>query len=196
MRIPLRLFQLVGTVLLIGLVTGCFVACYGAYYIQNEIIPEAGLDLSKYSLLECSVICYTDPETGETRELRTLSGTEDRVWADYEQIPKYFIDAAVAIEDKDFWTHQGVDWWRTAGAVYYMLTGSDVQGGSTITQQLIKNMTGEDDVTVKRKVGEIFNALQFERDYDKREIITRYLNEIYLGSGKYGVVTASKYYFG
>lgn len=196
LTIPLRIFQLLGSLILIGLVTGCFVACYGAYFVQTEIIPEAGLDLSQYSLRESSVICYEDPETGETVEWRTLSGTEDRIWVDYEQIPEYFLKAAVAIEDKDFWTHQGVDWWRTAGAVYYMMTGADVQGGSTITQQLIKNLTEEDDVTVKRKVGEIFNALEFERAYEKEDIITWYLNEIYLGSGKYGIVTASKYYFG
>jgi len=192
----LRIFQILGTFLLIGIVTGSFMACYAAYYIQNVVIPDAEFDLTQYTLRESSIITYEDPETGETVELRTLSGTEDRVWADYHEIPYYFLEAAVAIEDKDFWVHQGVDWWRTAGAVYYMFTGQDVQGGSTITQQLIKNLTEENDVTVKRKVGEIFNALDFDRAYEKEDIITWYLNEIYLGSGKYGIVTASRYYFG
>ena len=191
-----RFGQLLGSLVLIGIVTGCFVLCYATIYVQTVIIPEAGLDLSQYAMNESSIICYIDRVTGQPVEMATLSGSEDREWIDYEDIPKYFIDAAVAIEDKDFWTHQGVDWSRTAAAVLYMFTGQDIQGGSTITQQLIKNLTEEDDVTVKRKIGEIFNALEFEKNYEKTDIITWYLNKIYLGQGKYGIVTAAKYYFG
>lgn len=194
--IVVRFFQVLGTLLLIGIVTGCFVACYATFYIQTVIIPDSGLDLSQYTLNESSVIYYEDAETGQAVELTTLSGEENREWIDYEDIPRYFIDAAVAIEDKDFWTHQGVDWSRTAAAVLYMFTGQDIQGGSTITQQLIKNLTENDDVTVKRKIGEIFNALEFEKDYEKEDIITWYLNKIYLGKKNYGIVTASRYYFG
>ena len=194
--IVMRFFQALGTLFLVGIVTGCFLACYATVYIQTVVIPESGLDLSKYTLNESSVIYYTDPETGEDKELITLSGTEDRKWVNYDEIPKHLINAAVAIEDERFWTHQGVDWKRTAVAILYMFTGKDIQGGSTITQQLIKNLTEENEVTVKRKIGEIFNALEFEKNYEKEDIITWYLNKIYLGQKKYGVATAAHYYFG
>ena len=194
--VAVRFFQVLGTLLLIMIVTGCFVACYAVFYINTVIIPSAGLDLSKYTLNESSVIYYTDAETGQAVELTTLSGTENREWIDYEDIPEYFINAAVAIEDKRFFTHKGVDWGRTVKGILCMFTGQDIQGGSTITQQLIKNLTGQDEVTVKRKIGEIFNALEFEKDHEKDEIITWYLNKINLGKGNYGIVTAAKYYFG
>ena len=83
------------------------------------------------------------------------------------EIPQDLKDAAVAIEDRRFYTHHGVDWWRTAQAVVSMFTGGDIQGGSTITQQLIKNLTNENDVTVKRKVTEIFRAMYVDETYGK-----------------------------
>lgn len=114
----------------------------------------------------------------------------------YDQLPQHLIDAVVAIEDKRFWTHNGVDWKRTAYGVLSMLTGRDIQGGSTITQQLIKNVTHENDVTVKRKIQEIFRALDVESNYDKKQILEYYLNYIFLGGAKcYGVSTAANYYF-
>ena len=77
-----------------------------------------------------------------------------------------------------------------------MFTGGDIQGGSTITQQLIKNATQYDDVTVKRKILEIFTALDFDKTYSKEQILEWYLNYIYLGEGCYGVATAAQNYFG
>ena len=194
--VAVRFFQVLGTLLLIMIVTGCFVACYAVFYINTIIIPSAGLDLDKFTFNENSVVYYTDAETGQAVELTTLSGEENREWIDYEDIPDYFIDAAVAIEDQRFWTHKGVDWKRTAYGIFAMFTGRDIQGGSTITQQLIKNLTGQNEVTVQRKIGEIFNALEVEKNYEKSEIITLYLNEVYFGKRNYGIVTAAKYYFG
>lgn len=83
------------------------------------------------------------------------------MWIPYSEIPKNLINATVAIEDKRFWDHQGVDWIRTGKAVLSMMTGDDIQGGSTLTQQLLKNMTQYKDVTVKRKIVEIFPGTGF-----------------------------------
>ena len=105
-------------------------------------------------------------------------------------------DALVAIEDKRFYTHKGVDWFRTAHAALNMFTGGSTFGGSTITQQLIKNLTQQDDITVQRKLLEIFQALDFEKKYDKEEILEWYLNAVYFGEGCYGVQTAAQTYFG
>lgn len=194
----IRLFQLLGTLVLIGIVTGAFLGCYAVVYIQTAIMPNTELDLSAYTLDENSVIYYLDKDTGLYAELVTLHGDKNTEWVDYEDIPQDLIDAFVSIEDKTFWTHNGINWRRTGGAVLNMfLSMSDTYGGSTITQQLIKNVTQYDDVTVKRKIQEIFTALELEKKYKKEEILELYLNIIYLGGDNcYGVRSAAEYYFG
>lgn len=105
--------------------------------------------------------------------------------------------ALVAIEDKRFYEHKGVDWYRTAGAFVEMFARMENSyGGSTITQQLIKNLTGNDQVTIQRKLTEIFGALELEKKYDKEEILEWYLNAVYFGESCYGVQAAAETYFG
>jgi penicillin-binding protein 1A len=107
------------------------------------------------------------------------------------------LDAIVAIEDKRFYEHKGVDWYRTSAALVNMfITMRNDFGGSTITQQLIKNLTKQDDITVQRKLLEIFQALEFEKTYDKKEILEWYLNVVYFGEGCYGIEAAAQTYFG
>ncbi len=191
------ILKVLGTLVLVGITTCAILACFAAAYIQTVILPQDTVDASAYSMNLSSTIYYTDPQTGEAVELRTLHGEENRMLVDYEEIPQNLIDALVAIEDQRFWTHHGVDWKRTAGAFLNMFLGMrDTYGGSTITQQLIKNMTQNDEVTVKRKILEIFRALEFERNYSKEEILEMYLNHIFLGESCYGVGTASLTYFG
>ena len=195
--IALSILKVIGTLILIGCTTGAILACFAATYIKTVIIPQSYVDASAYSMNLSSTIYYTDPATGEAKELRTLHGEENRVKVEFEEIPENLVNALVAIEDQRFWKHQGVDWRRTGGAFLNMFLGmKDTYGGSTITQQLIKNMTQNDDVTVKRKILEIFRALEFERNYSKEEILEMYLNYIYLGESCYGVGTASLTYFG
>ena len=136
---------------------------------QNE--EEMGLVMTAYDLILTSTILCKDPETGAYKVTQNLYGAENRVWVDIEEIPKNLQNAAVAIEDKRFYKHNGVDWVRTAKAVSLMFTGKDIQGGSTLTQQLIKNMTSDNEVTVKRKIMEIFRALEFEKKYSKEDIL-------------------------
>ena len=187
--------KVLGTLLLIGIMTAAFLACFAAVYIRNVILPDAHVEAQAYSAAQASTICRVD-ENGQEVELQSLYGTENRVWITYDEIPQNLINAAIAIEDKRFYQHHGVDWLRTGAAVLSMMTGDRIQGGSTITQQLLKNMTQYDDVTVKRKILEIFRALDFERDHSKEEILEMYLNYIYMGQNCYGVSTASEYYFG
>ena len=112
-----------------------------------------------------------------------------------DEIPKDLQNAFIAIEDKRFYEHKGVDWKRTANGVINWIVGKE-GGGSTITQQLIKNLTDDKDYSVKRKLNEIFRALQLEKDLgDKDRILEMYLNLIYLGQGAYGVNTAATTYF-
>lgn len=188
--------KVLGTILLIGVLTCAFLACFAAVYIKTVILPDAHVEAQSYSTALSSTIYYTDKTTGQAVELQNLYGTQNRVWVTFDQIPKYLRDAVVAIEDKRFYEHNGVDWIRTAKGVVSLFTGADIEGGSTITQQLLKNMTTYDDVTVKRKILEIFRALDFDANHEKDEILEMYLNYIYFGKNYYGVATAAQYYFG
>lgn len=189
--------NVLGTLLLVGVVTCAILACFATVYIRAIIMPQAGLKLTEFSMDLTSKMYYFDPESGERKELQSLHGDENRVWVKYDEIPQDMIDAAVAIEDKTFWTNSGVNWKRTIGAFGNMfLQMKDNFGGSTITQQLIKNVTGEDDVTVKRKILEIFRALEFNDNYSKETTMEWYLNYIFLGENCNGVYTASYAYFG
>ena len=190
-------FRVVGTILLIILLSGLLFALIFAFYVKTCLTPELDVSLDDYRLNQSSTIWYNDNTVGEWRELISLTGTQNRVWVDYENIPEYMEQAVISIEDKRFYDHKGVDWYRTSGAFMKMfLANSSTFGGSTITQQLIKNLTGEDEVTVQRKLAEIFSALELEKKYDKKEIIEWYLNAVYFGEGSYGVQTAAHTYFG
>ena len=185
------------TVLLIVLICGTvFIGTLGDY-LQNDILTDAAdWSLEDYDLERTSFIYYVD-KNGDIQQLQQIYTTTDRQWASLDEIPQALVDAAVSIEDKRFYEHQGVDWITTVKACLNMFFGGDSQfGGSTITQQFIKNHTNEKSVTVQRKVMEIFRAQLFEREYDKDLIMEYYLNEIYLGGGCYGVKSAAAYYFG
>jgi penicillin-binding protein 1A len=192
-RFVLKIF---GSAVIVFLLAGMLFACIFAYYVKNCLVSELDVSLSDYRINQSSTIWYDDG-SGEYKELVTLMGKENRDWVEYEQIPKYMEQAVVAIEDKRFYDHKGVDWYRTSGALIDMFfTMRKTYGGSTITQQVLKNVTGNDEVTVQRKLKEIFGALELEKRYDKQEIMEWYLNVAYFGEGCWGVQTAAKKYFG
>lgn len=123
-------------------------------------------------------------------------GLEHRIWAPLEEIPKNVQNALIATEDVRFYAHNGLDYKRLAGAFINNLRSEAVQGGSTITQQLIKNTLLSPEQTYKRKIQEAYLAIQLEQEYEKDDILEAYLNTIYLGSGNYGVKAAALNYFG
>ena len=167
----IRILQTIGTLILVAVLTGSIVCCYAAIYVKTVVMPDPKLDMSVYTMDENTVIYYYD-DAGRPVELATLYGDENRERVEYEDIPQDLIDAFVAIEDKRFWKHDGVDWYRTAAAVVNMfLSMQNTFGGSTITQQLVKNVTDYDDGTVTRKITEIFTALELENTYDKKDIL-------------------------
>ena len=128
--------------------------------------------------------------------LTTLHGGENRETVPLSQIPKVLRDAVVAIEDERFWDHKGVDLKATLRAAYQDATeGRIVQGGSTITQQYVKNAMLDSERTVSRKVREAALAYHLEHRITKEKILERYLNTIYFGNSAYGVQAASTTYF-
>lgn len=190
--LPLRI--LLGFVLVVAVVfIVCFsvIAIYGYSFVHGD--PVFNLTEEKYSQNQTSFIYGYDSD-GNQVELTRLHGEENRIWVDLDDMSPHLKDAFIAIEDQRFEKHHGVDWIRTIGVI--VKPSNSGQGGSTITQQLIKNLTDEKDVTIVRKFNEILSALNLERNYSKDEIIEAYLNTIYLSEGCYGVKTAAETYFG
>lgn len=192
------------TIMLICLITGIIVCTVFAVYVKNYIDPEIDPSIFRMNSSQTTKIYYMDyadraNRIGTMVEIKDeqLYGSENSVWVSYTQIPENLVDAFIAIEDRDFWSHNGIDWVRTAGAVLnYIIPFDDKQGGgSTITQQTIKNLTDDKDYTPQRKIQEILRAINLEKQLDKTEILELYLNNIYLSQNCYGVQAAAYTYF-
>ena len=150
-------------------------------------------------LLQSTFVCAADvvEGCGADNAMAKLSGEEDRVSVPLEEMPQIFIDAVLAAEDRQFFSHSGIDPLGIARAIYRDFKGDRVQqGGSTITQQYAKNAFLSSERTVTRKLKEAVLAVKLERDLSKQEILERYLNTVYFGRGAYGAEAASRAYFG
>ncbi|MBR5218157.1 MAG: PBP1A family penicillin-binding protein [Clostridia bacterium] len=177
-----------------------FLICLGGFVIGTvfSIIADAeSLDVKNITMDFTSIIYAVDPKTGETVEIETLYDDENRIWVDYEKTPDYLKNAFVAIEDERFYKHHGFDIKRIIGAAFNVFTtGDSSYGGSTITQQLVKNITGDKDPTLTRKLQEIYRAFRMEMALSKEEILELYMNTIYLSNQCNGVQSAANLYFG
>lgn len=160
------------------------------------------IDVEGLTMHQNTTLLYFDPETGEEKVFDTIASAENRVWVDLKDTPKHLQQAFVAIEDERFYEHNGYDLRRTIKATLTWVgkkitgqSGAATLGGSTITQQLVKNITGERDQTAVRKIQEISRATAIEKKLSKDEILELYLNCIYLSQGINGVQTAADLYF-
>lgn len=199
------LLNIILTIMLICFITGIIVCTVFAVYVKNYIDPE--VDLSLFSIQNTNqttkvyYMDFTDRENriGELVELedQRLYGSENSIWVKYNDIPENLVNAVISIEDERFWDHNGVDWIRTIGAVinYFIPIRENFGGGSTLTQQLIKNITDEDDYSPQRKIQEILRALNLEKKLDKTQILELYMNNVNLSQNCYGVQAAANTYF-
>ena len=128
--------------------------------------------------------------------ITTFAGMEYRDWAEIEEIPDMLKNAVISVEDVRFYKHDGVDYKRLFSAVINTLRNADTHGGSTITQQLIKNKILSNEQSYKRKIQEAYLSLEVETILSKDEILEAYLNNVFLGDSNYGVKTAAMDYFG
>lgn len=185
---------------LTALLTVMTVSLYFLTFMVSYVRGEAKVNLEEYKEnQDQTTIIYAYDANNEVVELARLHGEQNRVWVTYREnseesvIPQNLADAYVALEDKRFYKHKGVDWFRTASAT---IKDKGKTGGSTITQQLIKNLTGENQRTINRKFYEILMALNLEKNISKETILEAYMNTVYMSHGCYGVQTASEVYFG
>lgn len=185
------------TLFLLVVITGSIVVGTLAVYILVFVKPE-NIDLTNAQLKFTSMI-YANDSSGNPQLVSQINGGENRIWVSIDQMPDNLKNAFISTEDQRFYEHEGVDWKRTIGAFanFFLHFYSTDQGGSTITQQLIKNINGD---TYNRKPGvkiaEIVTALNLEKKFSKDQILESYLNTIPLGGSSYGVEAASESYFG
>lgn len=194
------------TFFLIGIITVAIISAAFLVYAFTFVDGKMDEDLNDLKLNFTTTI-YSKDTSGNWVEYQRLHGVYNRIWvpydrklaqekdASYEGIPEDLVNAFVAIEDKRFREHDGIDWKRTISAFLNLLRGSKSYGGSTITQQLVKNLTNDNSKQVGRKVREIMRARYFEGHYSKDTIVECYLNTIAMGHGIYGVEVAANYYF-
>ena len=177
---------------LVALIGVASVAGAGWVLSQVELPPEE-------ILVQTSYVCAADvtDECGPDNAIAALSGGEDRISVTYDELPDVVVQAVIATEDRSFFDHSGVDVVSIARALWTDIRYRTIaQGGSTITQQYVKNAFLTNEQTLTRKLREAVLAIKLERDLGKEEILERYLNTIYLGRGAYGIEAASRAYFG
>ena len=168
---------------------GGFGALMGVAKGYYETTPD--LDVDKIETQNLTSFIYDC--NGEL--ITAYKGTENRVWAYYDEIPENLVYAFVAVEDARFFTHNGIDIKRIIGAFVSNLQNESTQGGSTITQQLVKTTLLSTEQSYKRKLQEAYLAIELESEYSKEQILEWYLNIIPLGESNYGVKAAAKDYY-
>ena len=159
------------------------------------------LGISAHNWKELNTAMFTNKnsivldKSGEV--IAQIGNEQKKLTVDIEDMPQYLLDAYVSIEDERFYSHHGIDIKRTGGAILSYITnfGNSSYGGSTITQQLVKNLTGDNTDSVTRKIKEWWKAFLLESYFSKEEILEMYLNVIYVGPNVYGVQTGAHYYF-
>ena len=177
--------------LLLAIAAGALSGILFSYYLNNSRYSVEVSALATYRPPQVTTIYADDGET-----VLAEFAIEKRIPIKEQDIPQNVEDALIAIEDNRFYDHIGIDPYRIAGVIIKNLTGGRLEGGSTITQQLAKNLFLYKDQTYSRKVHEWAVALQIERLYTKRQILEMYMNYVFLGAGAYGFEAGSRTYFG
>ncbi len=186
------------TIGLVIVLTGCIVACVLTVYVATNFTGQSNLpDVDSINQNQTSIVMTLNETTGQYEEFQRLSGIK-RIWTPLSEMPVNMQNAIVAIEDERFNEHYGVDWKRTISAFANLVLhfNQTEYGGSTLTQQLIKVMTGNNDHSIQRKITEILSAVEMEKYYSKDEILQAYLNMMPLASNVTGVGAGANYFFG
>ncbi len=191
-------FSMAGTailsMILILIITLCIVATALCVYVMQFAESSFDVDLTDVELSYSSFIYAKDADNQDVL-LKQISSDESRVWVEIEDIPQHVLDAFVAVEDERFFEHDGVDWTRTLRVTFRAVFSGGTDGGSTITQQLVRDITKDNETTFGRKLREIFRALSLENKYTKFDILESYLNRIGFGGTAYGIGSAAYHYF-
>ena len=187
--------RILGTAVKIFVLMFLAMTVFSGIWIAKNIDFSFGDNLSSLNLNLSSTVYYTD-EDGNQKRYEQFVAAENCIWVSIDKIPEDLKDAFVSIEDQRFYKHHGVDIKRSVGAaINYVLKGDSSYGGSTITQQLVKNITNDKERTKSRKIREMLRAIVLESKISKEQILEMYMNTIYLSQGANGVEAAANTYF-
>lgn len=197
-KVILKTLGIIGTtvsaMVLVVIIAVCIVVTGLALYVTQFAETDFDVSLEDAELNSSSFVYAYDKEGNEV-QLKQLSSDENRVLIKLEDLPEYVINAFISAEDARFMDHDGVDWKRTVAVTVRMVVSGGTEGGSTITQQLVRDITGDKEVSIGRKLREVFRALELEKKYSKKDILESYLNRIGFGGTSYGIASASAQYF-
>ena len=198
LRIAVKVFL---SLFVFGMTAGFVLAVFVYYKYGDELLLY--YDDAVKAVAQSSPDMFKGNQTGYVYDsagslLVKLKSAKDSEYVTADEVPESVLNAFVAIEDKRFWSHHGVDWKSTLNAAYLLVKndGEVKRGGSTITQQLARNEFLSFEVSYERKLREIFTALQLEKKYSKKQILEFYINDIYYANQYYGIGAAAKGYFG
>lgn len=197
MKIIKRLFKIIFFLGLTGALALAGAVIYKVYPMYEEYSQEAkeAIEESNTNTFKRNLTSYFYDDKGNV--LTELSGNGSKIYLTFEEIPENVLNAFIAIEDRSFWEHKGIDPKAIVrvGLEYVTSKGEKIHGASTITQQLVRNVFITKEVTLERKIKEICYALEVEKKYSKEEIIEFYVNNIYFANNCYGIEAASQFYF-
>ena len=192
-----RLLVIGASVLLLAAIIAAIGIGLLAIYADKNIDYDTDEKLFEYAKGSSTATFYAYEPSGELVEYYKGNLGVQKTWYSIEEMPESIKLAFLAIEDRHFYTHNGIDVKRTIAALVNTITGEKpIFGASTITQQVIKNISGDDEQTFKRKLNEILRALHLEMTYSKEEILEMYLNIVPMTRTIYGVGEAAYQYFG
>lgn len=192
------IFTFVISIFLIFVITGTIVSGALTFYVLDFMDDTADVTIEELELSYNTYVYAYNSDSELVKLYEVSNGGNQSIPVEIEDIPQHVRDAFVYTEDERFYNHDGVDYKRTFSAFLNMFMHfyNTNQGGSTITQQLIKNITGDDEQSPSRKIREIFRAMQLEKRYSKDEILVSYLNYIGFGGSTVGIESAAEKYFG
>ncbi len=200
LKVAKKTLRIIGTTLLsvflVIIITGSILSTALTVYVLKFMDNSSLVTLDDLNLSYATIL-YAKDKKGTDTPIYTLSGGNKCVWVDIEKVPQHVQDAFVFAEDARFYSHEGVDFKRTfaAFANYVFNFWGNTQGGSSITQQLVKNITHDDEQKADRKIREIFSALNMERNYTKTDILEAYMNITPFWYNMTGIQTAANFYF-
>lgn len=197
MKFLKRLFKFLLITIFVGILLVVGTVVYKVYPIYEQYTNEAkeAIKNSNTNTFKKNLTSYLYDD--EDHLLTELSGNGSKIYLSFENIPENVINAFIAIEDRDFWDHEGIDLKAIVRVSweYVRSKGEEVHGASTITQQLMRNVFITKEVTLERKIKEICFALEMEKKYSKKEIMEFYINNIYFANNCYGIEAAAQFYF-
>ena len=197
MKLIKRIFKILIFLTITGILVLSGAVLYKIYPLYEEYNQEAkeAVEESNTNTFKRNLTSYFYDDEGNL--LTELSGNGSKIYLTFEEIPENVINAFIAVEDRSFWEHKGIDLKAIVrvGVEYVTSGGETAHGASTITQQLVRNVFITKEVTLERKVKEICYALEVEKKYSKEEIIEFYINNIYFANNCYGIEAAAQFYF-